>query len=52
MWNEVATLFLVAIVLLVVAHAQMTFPGFIAGLLIFAVVLTVATMIYKRLRKE
>jgi putative membrane protein len=52
MWNEVATLFLVAIVLLVVAHAQMTFPGFVAGILIFAVALTLATVIYKRLRKK
>ncbi|MBI1768960.1 MAG: CopD family protein [Bacteroidetes bacterium] len=49
-WNEVATLFLVAIVLLVVAHSQMTFPWFIGGLLIFAVVLSLATWIYKKLR--
>jgi putative membrane protein len=52
MWNEVATLFLVSIVLLVVAHAQMTFPGFVGGLLIFALVLTLATLIYKKLRKR
>src|SRR5438045_5260703 len=29
MWNELATLFLFAIVLLVVAHSQMTFPWFV-----------------------
>lgn len=52
MWNEVATLFLVSIVLLVVAHAQMTFPGFLGGLLIFALVLIFATVIYKKLRKQ
>lgn len=52
MWNEVATLFLVSIVLLVVAHAQMTFPGFVAGLLIFAGVLVMATMLYKKLRNK
>ncbi len=50
MWNEVATLFLVAIVLLVVAHSQMTFPWFIGGLLIFTSVLGLATWIYKKLR--
>jgi putative membrane protein len=52
MWNEVATLFLVSIVLLVVAHAQMTFPGFLVGLLVFALVLALATLIYKKLRKQ
>ena len=52
MWNEVATLFLVAIVLLVVAHSQMSFPWFVGGLLIFLLVLVLATSIYKRLRKK
>jgi putative membrane protein len=52
MWNEVATLFLVAIVLLVVAHSQMTFPWFIGGLLIFALVMALATLIYKKSRKK
>lgn len=50
MWNEVATLFLVAIVLLVVAHDVMTFKWFVAGILIFAVMLTVAMNIYKKMR--
>lgn len=52
MWNEVATLFLVAIVLLVVAHAQMTFPWFVGGLLSFIFVLALATAIYKRVRDK
>jgi putative membrane protein len=51
MWNEVATLFLFAIVLLAVAHDVMSFKWFIGGLLLFAVVLNVATVIYKRLRE-
>ncbi len=50
LWNEAATLFLVAIVLLVIAHDQMTFPWFIGGLLIFTIVLVLATWIYKKLR--
>jgi putative membrane protein len=52
MWNELSTLFLVAIVLLVVAHSQMSFPWFVGGLLIFVLVLIVATKIYKKLRKN
>jgi len=51
MWNEVATLFLVAIVLLVVVRADMSFKWFIGGLLIFAAMLTIATKIYKKMRK-
>lgn len=50
MWNELSTIFLVAIVLLVVAHSQMTFPWFIGGLLIFTILLGLAAWIYKRIR--
>jgi putative membrane protein len=52
MWNELATLFLVAIVLLVVAHSEMTFPWFVSGMLILAIVLIFATLIYKRIRNK
>ncbi len=50
MWNELATLFLIAIVLLVVAHSQMTFPWFVGGMLVFTTLLVVATLIYKKIR--
>jgi putative membrane protein len=52
MWNEVATLFLFAIVLLVVAHSEMTFPWFVIGMITLTVALVLATMIYKRLRNK
>jgi protoporphyrinogen IX oxidase len=51
MWNEVATLFLVAIVLLVVVRADMSFKWFVVGILVFAIALTVATKLYKRARE-
>jgi putative membrane protein len=52
MWNEVATIFLVAIVLLVVVRSDMNFPWFVGGLLIFVAVLTLATLIYKKIRNN
>ena len=52
MWNEVATIFLVAIVLLVVVRSEMSFPWFVGGLLIFVAVLTLATLVYKRIRNK
>jgi putative membrane protein len=52
MWNEFSTLFLFAIVLLVVAHSEMTFPWFVLGLISLVIVLIIATMIYKRFRKK
>ncbi|MGC4022399.1 MAG: hypothetical protein QM734_10835 [Cyclobacteriaceae bacterium] len=51
MWNEVATLFLFAIVLLVVAHSQMKFPWFVGGLLFLSFLLVFGGLIYKRVRK-
>ena len=52
MWNELSTLFLFAIVLLVVAHSAMTFSGFLIGMVSLVIVLIVATLIYKRFRKK
>jgi putative membrane protein len=52
MWNEVATIFLIAIVLLVTAHSEMTFPWFIGGLSLFVIVLVLATLIYKKVRNK
>jgi protoporphyrinogen IX oxidase len=51
-FNEVATLFLVAIVFVVVLKSAMDVAWGIAGLLLFAIVLLLAIKIYKLLRKE
>ena len=49
-WNEVATIFLVAIVMLVVVKQSMSWVWGIVGLLLFVVVLMSAIKIYKRIR--
>jgi putative membrane protein len=51
MWNEVPTVFLVAIVMLVVVRQAMSPVWGILGLLGFVVVLMTAIRIYKSLRK-
>lgn len=51
MWNEVPTLFLVAIVMLVVVKQNMSPVYGILGLLVLVVVLMLAIRTYKRLRK-
>lgn len=51
-WNEVATIFLVAIVMLVVVKQSMSWLWGIIGLLLFVVVLMSAIKIYKALRKK
>lgn len=51
-WNEVATIFLVAIVMLVVVKQSMSWLWGIVGLLLFVVVLMSAIKIYKALRKN
>lgn len=48
-WNEVATLFLVSIVFLVVLKNSVDFLWGIAGLVLFAAILMLAIRIYKRL---
>jgi putative membrane protein len=49
-WNEVATIFLVAIVMLVVVKDSMSFVWALAGLLAFIIILMSAINIYKRIR--
>lgn len=51
-WNEVATLFLFAIVFLVVLKDALNMVWGILGLLGFLVILMVAIQLYRRLRKE
>lgn len=50
-WNEVATIFLVAIVMLVVVKQAMSWAWGLAGLIGFVVLLMSAIKIYKNLRK-
>lgn len=49
-WNEVATLFLFAIVFLVVLKNSLSFIWGIIGLVVFGVMLMLAIRIYKRIR--
>jgi len=51
-WNEVATIFLVAIVMLVVVKQNMSVVWGITGLLLFIVVLMSAIKIYKIARRK
>lgn len=52
LWNEVATLFLVSIVFLVVCKRTMDFVYGLIGLVAFTAVLLIAIKIYKRLREK
>ena len=51
-WNEVATIFLVAIVMLAVVKQNMSFVWGILGLLAFMILLMSAIKIYKMLREN
>ena len=51
-WNEVATIFLVAIIILVVVKQNMSWLWGIVGLLLFVVLLMSAIKIYKNTRKR
>ncbi|HEX7847720.1 MAG TPA: CopD family protein [Chitinophagaceae bacterium] len=51
MWNEVATIFLVAVVLLVVVKQNMSVVWGLLGLFFFVILLMSAIRIYKLLRK-
>lgn len=51
-WNEVATVFLVAIVMLASVKSSLSFVWGLAGLALFIVVLMGAIKIYKNLRKD
>jgi len=51
-WNEVATIFLVAIVMLVIVRTGLGLLWGMAGLVVFVAVLMTAINIYKRSRKS
>jgi putative membrane protein len=51
-WNEVATIFLVSIVMLAVVKQNMSFVWGLLGLLLFILVLMSAIKIYKILRSK
>ena len=51
-WNEVATLFLFAIVFLVVLKSSLNFIWGVVGLIAFGVILMLAIRIYKKLRTK
>ncbi|MBO9618004.1 MAG: CopD family protein [Niabella sp.] len=52
MWNEVATIFLVAIVLLVVVKKEISVIWGLAGMILLIFVLMIAIRIYKRVRTK
>jgi protoporphyrinogen IX oxidase len=52
LWNEVATLFLVAIVMLVVVRSELSWAWGMLGMLSLGIVLTIVAKIYRRLRKN
>ncbi len=51
-WNEVATIFLVAIVFLVVLKSFLSMMWAMAGLVIFVIALMVAIKLYKNIREK
>jgi putative membrane protein len=51
-WNELATIFLVAIVMLVVVKQSLSFVWGLTGLLLFVLLLMSAIRIYKRVRRD
>lgn len=51
-WNEVATIFLIAIVMLAVVKQSLSFVWGLVGLIIFVLLLISAIRIYKLLRKK
>jgi putative membrane protein len=50
-WNEVATLFLISIVFLVVLKSSLSMLWGILGLILFSIILMLAIRIYKRVRE-
>jgi len=52
LWNEVATLFLVAIVFLIVLKSNTGFIWGMLGMVVLAVTLTYAVKIYKKNREK
>jgi len=52
MWNEVATLFLITIVMVAVVKQLLSVAWAIAGLLVFSFLLLLAIRVYKRYREK
>jgi putative membrane protein len=52
MWNELATLFLIIIVMLAVVKQMLSVAWAIAGLFAFAIILMIAIKLYKKYRKD
>ncbi len=52
MWNEVATIFLIAIVFLVVVKESLSFVWGLIGLIVLIAVLMAAIQVYKTVRKK
>jgi len=50
-WNEVATIFLLAIVMLVVVKQQMSLVYGVFGIILFIAILMLAIRLYKKIRK-
>ena len=50
-WNEVATIFLLAIVMLVVVKQEMSLVYGVVGIILFIAILMLAIRLYKKLRK-
>jgi protoporphyrinogen IX oxidase len=51
-WNEVATIFLVAIVFLVVLKSLLSMAWALVGLAAFTLVLLIAIRVYKKIREK
>ncbi len=51
-WNEVATIFLIAIVMLAVVKDSMSWLWAILGLILFVIILMIAIRIYRYLREK
>jgi putative membrane protein len=51
-WNEVATVFLIAIVMLVVVKDSVSLVWGLAGLVVFIIILMGAIRMYKQLRQK
>ena len=52
MWNELATLFLIAIVMLAVVKEMLSVVWAVAGLAAFTIILLIAIRLYKKCRKD
>jgi protoporphyrinogen IX oxidase len=52
LWNEVATIFLVPIVMLATVKSSISWVWGLVGLIVFVVILMTAINIYKRVRKD